>query len=458
VETTNEISVVRPDSVVPGSPGRCVQRLKFDATTLGGILGSIAALNTAGLIEKLADGSAQTIPVSTFATQTSLNLKANLASPTFTGTVSGITPAMIGLENVNNTSDANKPISTATQTALDLKANLASPTFTGIPAVPTATAGTNTTQAASTAFVTTGLALKANLASPVFTGTPTVPTATAGTNTTQAASTAFVSTAISNLVNSSPAVLDTLGELASALGNDPNFATSITALIGTKLAIANNLSDLNNRQTALNNLAGAVTSGSFLRGNGVNVTLSAIQASDIPILNQNTTGTSSGVTGIVAIANGGTGSATQNFVDLSTTQTIGGTKTFSNRIYVSDIFMGNPHSNVSTDLGKGYIPAGSDWYEDYKVGASGQIRYRCGAGAEFGYTRQFMQVDANTGNIIFNSSSASTSTTTGAVTATSMGLTGRLSVDNIVCSALPTSASGLPAGSLWRDGNVVKIV
>jgi hypothetical protein len=60
-----------------------------------------------------------------------LNLKANINSPTFTGTVGGITKAMVGLGNVDNTSDANKPVSTAQQTALNLKANLASPTFTG---------------------------------------------------------------------------------------------------------------------------------------------------------------------------------------------------------------------------------------------------------------------------------------------------------------------------------------
>jgi hypothetical protein len=67
----------------------------------------------------------------TSAIQTQLNDKAPLASPTFTGTVAGITATMVGLGNVDNTSDANKPVSTATQTALDLKAPLASPTFTG---------------------------------------------------------------------------------------------------------------------------------------------------------------------------------------------------------------------------------------------------------------------------------------------------------------------------------------
>ncbi|WP_366186307.1 DUF1566 domain-containing protein [Flavobacterium ovatum] len=72
---------------------------------------------------------------------------------TFTGTISGITKTMVGLANVDNTSDANKPVSTAAQTALDLKANIASPSFTGVPLAPTATAGTSTTQLATTAFV-----------------------------------------------------------------------------------------------------------------------------------------------------------------------------------------------------------------------------------------------------------------------------------------------------------------
>ena len=57
--------------------------------------------------------------------------KADLESPTFTGTVSGVTKAHVGLTNVDDTSDADKPISTATQTALDAKASLAGATFTG---------------------------------------------------------------------------------------------------------------------------------------------------------------------------------------------------------------------------------------------------------------------------------------------------------------------------------------
>jgi len=68
--------------------------------------------------------------------QAAIDLKANLASPTFTGTVAGITASMVGLGNVTNTSDSAKPVSTAQQTALDLKANLASPTFTGTVVTP----------------------------------------------------------------------------------------------------------------------------------------------------------------------------------------------------------------------------------------------------------------------------------------------------------------------------------
>jgi len=101
------------------------------------IVGDLTITGTASGIDKTMVGLANVDntsdankPVST-ATNTALALKANLASPTFTGTVSGIDKTMVGLANVDNTSDANKPVSTATNTALALKANLASPTFTG---------------------------------------------------------------------------------------------------------------------------------------------------------------------------------------------------------------------------------------------------------------------------------------------------------------------------------------
>ena len=72
------------------------------------------------------------------------------------------------------------------------------------------------------------IALKADIASPTFTGTPAAPTASSGTNTTQLATTAFVSAAVSDLIDSAPGAINTLNELAAALGDDANFSTTIT--------------------------------------------------------------------------------------------------------------------------------------------------------------------------------------------------------------------------------------
>lgn len=93
------------------------------------------------------------------------------------------------------------------------------------------------TQIDSKLGTSTAASTYAPLASPALTGTPTAPTATAGTNTTQVATTAFVGTAVSNLVASAPAALDTLNELAASLGNDANFATTVTNSLAGKLSL-----------------------------------------------------------------------------------------------------------------------------------------------------------------------------------------------------------------------------
>jgi len=74
----------------------------------------------------------------------------------------------------------------------------------------------------------------APIASPTLTGVPAAPTATAATNTTQLATTAFVKTEVANLVASSPASLDTLNELALALGSDASFSTTVTNSLSLK--------------------------------------------------------------------------------------------------------------------------------------------------------------------------------------------------------------------------------
>jgi len=98
--------------------------------------------------------------------------------------------------------------------------------------------------------VTGNLNLKANLTSPSFTGTPQAPTAVAGTSNTMIATTAFVATAVTNLIDSAPAVLDTLNELAAALGNDNNFSATVITQLSNKANTASlttaNVTELTN--------------------------------------------------------------------------------------------------------------------------------------------------------------------------------------------------------------------
>ncbi len=90
----------------------------------------------------------------------------------------------------------------------------------------------------SSASASTDLALKANLASPALTGTPSAPTAAAGNNTTQIATTEFVTGAVADLIASAPGALNTLDELAAALGDDANFATTVTNSLAAKAPLA----------------------------------------------------------------------------------------------------------------------------------------------------------------------------------------------------------------------------
>jgi len=113
---------------------------------------------------------------------------------------------------------------------------------------------------ATAARVTLGAA---PLASPAFTGTPTAPTAAAGNNSTLLANTAFVQAAIAALVNSSPGTLDTLNELAAALGNDPNFATTMATALAGKQPLDATLTALAGQIVAANKLIYATGADAF---------------------------------------------------------------------------------------------------------------------------------------------------------------------------------------------------
>ena len=149
--------------------------------------------------------------------------EANVANP------HAVTKAQVGLGSVDNTSDAAKPVSTAQQTALDLKANLASPTFTGDPKAPTPSTADNDTSIATTAFVKAQA--YAPLASPTFTGDPKAPTPSTADNDTSVATTAFVK-AQAYAPLASPALTGTpTAPTQASTTNDTSLAT--TAFVKT---------------------------------------------------------------------------------------------------------------------------------------------------------------------------------------------------------------------------------
>jgi hypothetical protein len=197
-----------------------------------------------------------------------------------TATPPSLLPGQLAYSELSGTLFIGLQAGTVLAIGGSLFAKLASPAFTGSPTVPTQSPGDNSTKAASTAYVDDAVAsaggssvwggitgtlssqtdlvaaldAKAALASPTFTGTPAAPTASGGTNTTQLATTAFVQAAIAAILDSAPGTLDTLNELAAALGDDPAFATTSATSLGEKLVKASNLADLTNTATARSNL------------------------------------------------------------------------------------------------------------------------------------------------------------------------------------------------------------
>lgn len=178
--------------------------------------------------ENNAAGSAQTAASKATAASTSAGAAANSATAAAASAKTSSDQASAAATSATNAAGSAKAAAGSASTA-STKASAAGTSADAAAASAKAAADKYT------ALVNVDLPKKANLSGAAFTGKVTVPTAKAGTNDTQAASTAFVMAAIAAMVDGSPEALDTLKELATALGNDPNFATTITNLIATKL-------------------------------------------------------------------------------------------------------------------------------------------------------------------------------------------------------------------------------
>ena len=409
--------------------------------------------------------------------------KAPINNPTFTGTVGGITKTTVGLGLVDNTSDASKPVSTLQQTALNLKANLASPTFTGTPSAPTAAGG--------------------------------------GTGSTQIATTEYVRGEISALVGGAGTALDTLNELATALGTDAAFSTTVTTAIGLRANIANPIFtgivstpalSVTGTTASTSSITGAlvVSGGAGIAGNvsvggnvnfvgdlykngtlfagGGSTTGTSLTLSGVLTVNDST-GSTSTTTGAIQVPNGGVGiggavniggvvKITNNTLSGSTTSgalVVTGGVGIGEDLYVNNnIEMPNGTSIIRFNAGltNKKLVLGDDGVSDnvttatqfYGFGCNnGILRYQASGG---GGVHKFYSGTGDgiiqcgpitaSGAVNITNSTASSSTTTGAliVNGGGVGITGAVNIGGIVKITNGASGGGPTLGALVVGGSV----
>jgi hypothetical protein len=261
-----------PLTGVPTAPTAALGTNSAQIATMAAIANAIANLldSAPGALDTLNELAAALGDDPNFATTmtNALALKAPLASPNLSGTPTAPHPATEDDSTQIPTTawvrDTAQAISDAAVTALIGGAPGALNTLDELAAAIADDANYAVT-------LTNALALKAPLASPALTGVPTAPTAALGTNTTQIATMAAVQAAIANLLDSAPGALDTLNELAAALGDDPNFATTVTNALAGKQPLHANL-------TALAGLTGAADLVAYFTGAGAMSTMTVTSA------------------------------------------------------------------------------------------------------------------------------------------------------------------------------------
>ena len=294
--------------------------LAGNTTTITGGQASAITANTA----KISYNSTASTKLATIEEGADVNVVDSVAGKT--GTVS-LVKGDVGLGNVDNTTDALKPVSTAGQTALNLKANLASPTFTGVPISTTPSANDDSTKIATTAYVQAEL---------------------------------------TELIGTAPSTLDTLGEISASIANGDSDVVALTTTVGTKLAKASNLSDLANPGTSRTNLgvdaAGTdnstnvtlvTDSHDYLSISGQAITLGSITNDDLAgsIANAKLSNSSITIDGS-AISLGGSVSTLQ-LGTTSSTALAGDTTTISGAQATAITNNSAKNTNVSTNLSEG---------------------------------------------------------------------------------------------------------
>jgi hypothetical protein len=342
-------------------------------------------------------------PVST-PTQNALDLKANLASPSFTGTVSGITKSMVGLANVDNTTDLNKPVSTATQTALDLKANtvdLTAETTRATAAEATLTTNVATNATAIAAETTRATAAEATLTTNVATNATAIAAETTRATAAEATLTTNVAT------NTTAIAAETTRATAAEATLTTNVATNATAIAAettrataAETTLTTNLAAEVTRATAAEALkanATDVTTSLALKANLASPTFTGTPTAPTPATADNSTtiATTEYVKNSIVAANAGLSTignisatsnakgavingttelvltpadATNGGVVTTGAQTFAGAKTFNSDIKVNDITVGGG-SQTYGNTALGYLTLASNQPASYNAGS-----------------------------------------------------------------------------------------